>query len=253
MIEGTSRSESCIISAIPAVRKLPRPSPAHPRHVHSHRAARHAARPRWCTSPLRLAPFTQYTAELEPGGSPRPGPDQRSFTCSAEGEAGLATGTTFNTDPRSFAYLPEAGAHTVTADETTHSRSSRNATTSSPPYLHLKRGRADEEESSPSRLSTTRTSRFALFCQAASFDFAVNTMTLRTRRRSQHGRDPRHGTRTADARRRRHLPPRRRMVSGHRRRFHLDGAVLPAVVRRARQNARKISDLQRLEPAPASM
>ena len=36
------------------------------------------------------------------------------------------------------------------------------------------------------------------------------------------------------------------LVSGDRGRFHLDGAVLPAVVRRARQDAGEIPDLQRL-------
>jgi len=42
-------------------------------------------------------------------------------------------------------------------------------------------------------------------------------------------------------------------VSGHRRRFHLDGAVLPAVVRRSGKSTREISHLQRLEPAPAAI
>ena len=34
-----------------------------------------------------------------------------------------------------------------------------------------------------------------------------------------------------------------RWYPGHRRRFHLDGALLPAVVRRARQDAGEISHL----------
>ena len=39
---------------------------------------------------------------------------------------------------------------------------------------------------------------------------------------------------------------------GDRGRLHLDGALLPAVVRRARQDAREISHLQRLEPPSAA-
>jgi ureidoglycolate amidohydrolase len=39
------------------------------------------------------------------------------------------------------------------------------------------------------------------------------------------------------------------VVSRHRGRFHLDGAVVPAMVRRHRQSASKVSDLQGLEPA----
>ena len=41
------------------------------------------------------------------------------------------------------------------------------------------------------------------------------------------------------------------LVSGQAGRLHLDGAVLPAVVRRARQGAGEVPDLQGLESAPA--
>ena len=43
------------------------------------------------------------------------------------------------------------------------------------------------------------------------------------------------------------------LVPRHSRRLHLDGPILPAVVRRDRQAPRKISHLQRLEPASTGL
>src|SRR5208337_3155407 len=74
---------------------------------------------------------------------------------------------------------------------------------------------------------------------------------LRSRRGAQHGGSSRDGARPADARGRRHLPPRRLLVSGAGRRLYLDARLLPAVVWRVRQKAGEISDLQRLATAPA--
>src|SRR3974377_962681 len=68
------------------------------------------------------------------------------------------------------------------------------------------------------------------------------------RRVAEHGGDARDGTRPADARRGRYLPPGRLMVPGYRRRLYLDGAVVPAVVRGHREGACEIPHLQRLEP-----
>src|SRR5216683_3498671 len=64
----------------------------------------------------------------------------------------------------------------------------------------------------------------------------------------ENGGDARHGTRTDHARRRRHLSARRSLVSGHGRRFHLDGTVVPAVVWSHRKSARQVSYLQGFEP-----
>src|ERR1700757_1036423 len=69
-----------------------------------------------------------------------------------------------------------------------------------------------------------------------------------TGRLAEHGRNARDGTRPDDARRRWHLPPGRLMVSRHRRRLHLDGAVVRTVVRSNRQRSREVSHLQKLGP-----
>src|SRR5882757_8799693 len=70
-------------------------------------------------SPAAGAAFTQYTAELEPGGTLGPTSNQR-FVYTLEGAADLATDTTFHTlTPGSFAYIPEDTPHTITAQQTT--------------------------------------------------------------------------------------------------------------------------------------
>src|SRR5258707_6728561 len=71
------------------------------------------------TSPAGGAAFTQYTAELEPGGSLGPTSNQR-FLYTLEGAADLATDKTFHTlTAGSYAYIPEDAAHTLTAQQTT--------------------------------------------------------------------------------------------------------------------------------------
>ena len=63
-------------------------------------------------SPAAGAAFTQYTAELEPGGSLGPTSNQR-FIYALEGAADLATEKSFHTlTAGSFAYIPEDAAHT---------------------------------------------------------------------------------------------------------------------------------------------
>src|ERR1700738_1089011 len=70
-------------------------------------------------SPAAGAAFTQYTAELEPGGKLGPTSNQR-FIYTLEGAADLATNTTFQSlMPGSFAYIPEDAAHTLTAQQAT--------------------------------------------------------------------------------------------------------------------------------------
>ena len=91
----------------------------------------------------------------------------------------------------------------------------------------------------------------ALVPDDAAFDFRVNTMTYQPGAAlpvveihvMEHGLLMLEGGgiyRLGDA-----------LVSGRRRRLHLDGAVLPAVVRRARQASGEVPDLQGLGPAPA--
>src|SRR5271156_2901638 len=70
-------------------------------------------------SPAGGAAFTQYTAELEPGGTLGSTSAQR-FLYVLEGAADLATDTTFHTlTAGSYAYLPEDAHHTLSAQQTT--------------------------------------------------------------------------------------------------------------------------------------
>src|SRR5580698_2912328 len=71
-------------------------------------------------SPAGGAAFTQYTAELEPGGTLGPTTNQR-FLYILEGAADLATESSFHSlIPGSFAYIPEDASHTLTAQQPTH-------------------------------------------------------------------------------------------------------------------------------------
>jgi len=69
-------------------------------------------------SPAAGAAFTQYTAELEPGGTLGPTPAQR-FVYMLSGSADLSTGSSFQSlGIGGVAYLPEGLEHTLTARET---------------------------------------------------------------------------------------------------------------------------------------
>src|ERR1035441_5971423 len=70
-------------------------------------------------SPAAGAAFTQYTAELESGGTLGPTSAER-FVYVLAGAVDLATGTSFQSiDPGGYAYLPEGLAHTLTAQSAT--------------------------------------------------------------------------------------------------------------------------------------
>ena len=70
-------------------------------------------------SPAAGASFTQYTAELEPGGTLGLTHSQR-FIYTLEGAADLATAATFHSlTPGSFAYLPQDTTHSLTAQQPT--------------------------------------------------------------------------------------------------------------------------------------
>ena len=129
-------------------------------------------------SPAGGAAFTQYTAELEPGGNLGPTSNQR-FLYTLEGSVDLATETTFhNLKPGSFAYIPEDAAHSVTAQQT-----SRLAVIEKP-YEAIASAAApeilvsheDETLSVPLNDDPDLQVR-SLLPGYLSFDFAVNTMT----------------------------------------------------------------------------
>ena len=129
-------------------------------------------------SPAAGAAFTQYTAELEPGGTLGATSNQR-FLYPLEGAADLATDTTFHTlRPGSFAYLPEDTPHTVTAQQT-----SRLVIIEKPyeqlasaPAPEVLVGHEDTTLSIPLNDDPDLQVR-SLLPGSSGFDFAVNTMT----------------------------------------------------------------------------
>jgi (S)-ureidoglycine aminohydrolase len=129
-------------------------------------------------SPAGGAAFTQYTAELEPGGKLGPTSNQR-FIYALEGAADLATDTTFQTlTPGAYAYIPEDSAHTLTAQQTT-----RLAVIEKPydalasvPVPEALIGHEDKTLSVPLNDDPDLQVR-SLIPNSLSFDFTVNTMT----------------------------------------------------------------------------
>lgn len=129
-------------------------------------------------SPALGAAFTQYTAELEPGGTLGRTHAQR-FLYTLEGAADLATDTSFHSlTPGSFAYLPQGAAHTLTAQQ--HTR----LTVIEKPYEPLDDipapqvlvGREDSVLATPLNDDPDLAVR-ALLPASLAHDFAVNTMT----------------------------------------------------------------------------
>jgi (S)-ureidoglycine aminohydrolase len=129
-------------------------------------------------SPAGGAAFTQYTAELDPGGTLGPTTNQR-FLYLLEGAADLATDTSFHSlIPGSFAYIPEDAAHTLTAQQPTRlivieKPYEPHASTPAPEIV------TDHEEkvlSTPLNDDPDLQVR-SLLPASLSFDFAVNTMT----------------------------------------------------------------------------
>jgi (S)-ureidoglycine aminohydrolase len=133
-------------------------------------------------SPAAGAAFTQYTAELEPGGTLGPtashAPAQR-FVYVLSGAVDLATGSSFQSiDPGGYAYLPEGLPHTLTAQSAT-----RLAVVEKPyqPLAgvaapHLLVSNEADVVSTPLMGNPDLLVRSLLPDQPA-FDFAVNTMT----------------------------------------------------------------------------
>jgi len=129
-------------------------------------------------SPAAGAAFTQYTAELEPGGNLGSTSNQR-FLYVLEGAADLATDTTFHTlAASSFAYIPEDATHTLTAQQAT-----RLAVIEKPydsltavPAPEILVGHEDKTLSVPLNDDPDLQVR-SLLPNSPPFDFAVNTMT----------------------------------------------------------------------------
>jgi (S)-ureidoglycine aminohydrolase len=129
-------------------------------------------------APAAGAAFTQFTAELEPTGTLAPTPHQR-FVYVLSGAADLASDTSFQSlTPGSYAYLPAASAHTLTALEPT-----RLAVIEKPyqplpgtPAPTLFTG-TEAAVQSTALMGDPDLQVRALLPDHPSFDFAVNTMT----------------------------------------------------------------------------
>ena len=133
-------------------------------------------------SPAAGAAFTQYTAELEPGGTLGPAatlaPAQR-FVYALSGSVDLATGSSFQSiDPGGYAYLPAGLAHTFTA------RSATRLTVIEKPYDSLVGVSApgmlvgrEADIISTALMGDPDLQVCSLLPDLPAFDFAVNTMT----------------------------------------------------------------------------
>jgi (S)-ureidoglycine aminohydrolase len=129
-------------------------------------------------SPAAGAAFTQYTAELEPGGTLGPTSAQR-FVYVLSGAVDLATGSSFQSiDPGGYAYVPEGLPHTLTAQSAT-----RLAVMEKP--YQLLEGTAAPGMLTGSEIGVASVSLMGdpdllvstLLPDQPAFDFAVNTMT----------------------------------------------------------------------------
>jgi (S)-ureidoglycine aminohydrolase len=129
-------------------------------------------------SPAAGAAFTQYTAELEPGGNLGSTSAQR-FLYVLEGVADLATDTTFHTlIAGSYAYLPEDTPHTLTAQQTTRIAVIEKPyeTLANTPAPEILVNHESKTLSIPLNDDPDLQVR-SLLPASAAFDFAVNTMT----------------------------------------------------------------------------
>jgi (S)-ureidoglycine aminohydrolase len=129
-------------------------------------------------SPAAGAAFTQYTAELEPGGNLGPTTNQR-FLYLLEGTVDLATDTTFHTlAAGGFAYIPEDASHTVTAQQAARiaviEKPYEVLASAAEPEVIV--GHEDKTLSVPLTDDPDLQVR-SLLPASPSFDFAVNTMT----------------------------------------------------------------------------
>jgi (S)-ureidoglycine aminohydrolase len=129
-------------------------------------------------SPAAGAGFTQYTAEIEPGGALGAASAQR-FLYILEGVADLATDNTFHSlVTGNYAYLPQGAAHTLTAQESTRvvviEKPYEPLPDTAPPSVYI----AHEEKCLSVPLNDDPDLQVRnLLPGSPAFDFAVNTMT----------------------------------------------------------------------------
>ena len=129
-------------------------------------------------SPAVGAAFTQYTAELEPGGTLGPTLAQR-FVYVLSGAVDLATDTSFNSlSPSGYAYIPAGLAHTLTAQGATRvaviEKNYQQLSGVAPPVLLV----GDEASAASTALMGDPDLQVrSLLPDQPAFDFAVNTMT----------------------------------------------------------------------------
>jgi len=135
-------------------------------------------------SPVVGAAFTQYTAEIEPGGTLEPAATQR-FVYVLSGEIDLATEFAFRSlAPAGYAYLPAGSTFLITA------RTAARIVVIEKPYQPVTSATESAEVAAPamligSELDIASTALNgdpdlqvrALLPAAPAFDFAVNTMT----------------------------------------------------------------------------
>jgi len=129
-------------------------------------------------SPAVGAAFTQYTAELEPGGTLGPTLAQR-FVYVLGGAVDLATDTSFNSlSPSGYAYIPAGLAHTLTTQGATRvaviEKNYQQLSGVAPPVLLV----GDEASAASTALMGDPDLQVrSLLPDQPAFDFAVNTMT----------------------------------------------------------------------------
>jgi (S)-ureidoglycine aminohydrolase len=129
-------------------------------------------------SPAAGAAFTQYTAELEEGGTLGPTEAQR-FVYVIEGSADLSTNNSFHTLPTGgYAYLPASTEHTLTAQQRSRiaviEKIYRPLVGTSAPSLLI--GQESNIVATPLMGDLDLEVR-SLLPDSTAFDFAVNTMT----------------------------------------------------------------------------
>jgi (S)-ureidoglycine aminohydrolase len=129
-------------------------------------------------APAAGAGFTQYTAELEPGGTLGATPSQR-FVYLLSGATDIATASSFHSlTPGSYAYIPAGAEHTVTAQQPARiaviEKTYQPVDETAPPAMIF----GHEADATPTALMGDPDLLVrALLPDHPAFDFAVNTMT----------------------------------------------------------------------------
>jgi (S)-ureidoglycine aminohydrolase len=131
-------------------------------------------------SPAAGAAFTQYTAELEPGGTLGVTTAQR-FVYVLSGIANIATDSSFHSlTPGGYAYVPAALAHALTAREATRlaviEKIYQPLDGASAPALFVG---SEGNVTSTALMGDSDLQVCALLPDNTGFDFAVNTMTYK--------------------------------------------------------------------------